>query len=88
MNERRMHIDDKEKMFNTHKGMWSNFSLSVLSLFDHDEEISTKELSEKSKNINAGHRYKKSAINKVLTHDLKDKVVSCGKNKWRLKDIG
>ncbi len=83
-----MNIEDKEKIVGAHKGMWSNFALSVVSLFENSEEITTKELSERSKKINAGHRFKESAVNKVLTHELKEKVVSCGKNKWKLKEKG
>ena len=88
MNERRMNAEDKEKMFNAHKGMWSNFAVSVLALFTKGEEITTKKLSEKSKKTNAGHRLKESAINKVLANELKEKVVPCGKNRWKLRDLG
>ena len=88
MSQRRMNIEDKGKKFDAHKGMWSNFAMSVFSLFENSEEITTKELSNRSKLINSGHRFNESAINKVLTHELKEKVVSCGKNKWKLKEEG
>ena len=88
MNQRRMHIDDKEKRASAHKAMWSNFASSVLALFENNEELTTKELSEKSKQKNSGHRFKESAINKVLTQELKEMVVHCGKSKWKLKDKG
>ena len=88
MNDRRMNAEDKEKMFDAHKGMWSNFALSILALFTKDEEITTKELSEKSKETNAGLRFKESAIIKVLANELKEKVIPCGKNRWKLRDLG
>jgi hypothetical protein len=88
MIDRRLNAEDKEKMFNAHKGMWSNFALSVLALFANGEEITTKELSEKSKETNAGHRFKESAINKVLANELKEKVIPCGKNRWKLRNFG
>jgi hypothetical protein len=81
-----MHIDDKEKMISAHKGMWSKFALSVIALFEDDKEITTKELAERSKQINSGHPFNENAINKVLTRELKEIVISCGKNKWKLKE--
>jgi len=53
-----MHIDEKQKMISAHSGMWSNVALAVFPLIEDDEEITTKELSERSKRIKAGHRFK------------------------------
>ena len=86
MSERRIHIDDKEKLYNSIKRMRAEFSVKVLSLFNANEVVSTKELSERSKGINSGYRFNKNAINKVLTGELSDKIAPCGKNKWKLKE--
>jgi hypothetical protein len=69
MRDRRMHIDDKKKMYESWKGMLPAFSNEVLLLFKAGEEISAKELSERSKKINAGYSFYNNAINRVLTNE-------------------
>ncbi len=64
--------------------MRAEFAIKILSLFKVNEEIATKELIKRYKTINNGYNIKASAINKILCNELKDKVESCGKNKWRL----
>jgi len=84
MSERRTCFEDKEKMYKSSVDMKSDFAFKILSLFKTGEEITSKELYEKSKEINQGYSFKMNAINGILCTELKDRVKSCGKNKWRL----
>jgi len=82
-----MQTDDKEKLRANLKEAGGEFAFAVklLSLFNENEEVSTRELSKRSRIINGGHRFNKNWINKVLNSDLQDVVEARGRNKWRLK---
>jgi len=60
-------------------------SQKILEVVQPGEIVTSKEIAERTRQVNAGYRIRLSAINKTLSTLLKDRFIPCGKKTWRVE---
>jgi predicted HTH transcriptional regulator len=66
---------------------WADFSIAkmILGVVTENEEITLKELSNRLRTVNSGHRIYTNAINKAISLFLTEVLIPVGKDTWKIK---
>jgi hypothetical protein len=76
----------RNKGKNVNYSDWAYFGIAeeIIDVVADGEEVSLKEISDRLRSVNSGHRINPNAVNKTITMFLSEAFIPVGKNVWKV----